>query len=65
MNCKLHNKPLATEADMLGYSGRRYCWQHGDCRCPLCTLVCWDGDCHRAAGVWPVEDVARAMEGEP
>lgn len=49
MICEAHKKPLATDEDMRGYSGRRYYWQHGDCRCPLCSQVCWDGDCYRAA----------------
>lgn len=41
MICKEHRKRIASDDDMRAYSSRPYCTSNGDCRCPVCSTVCW------------------------
>lgn len=47
-----HGKPIASARDLHEYilnPDRASCRRRGDCDCPICVAVCWDGRCKREA----------------
>lgn len=47
-NCK-HGKPVATKRDSDLWLSRPNCVWRGDCSCPECARVCWEGACAATA----------------
>lgn len=47
MICK-HGKQVATKKDLAAWAtdkDRTSCRRQGDCDCPVCSQICWDGKC--------------------
>jgi len=47
MICK-HGKRVATKKDVDEWANdknRKSCRMKGDCDCPVCCMICWDGEC--------------------
>jgi len=46
--CAKHGKRIATAKDLEEYGTdpkRASCRRHGDCDCPICSAICWAGEC--------------------
>jgi len=43
-NCTC-GKRLCNDAELTAWHNRPYCKEQGDCKCPVCSEVCWDINC--------------------